>query len=319
MINKKSMSLPVFIWLVVLALLWGPAFLFMKIAVQEIPPLTIAATRVSLGAALLYLILRFQGRSLPKIGPVWKQFAVMGLTANAVPFALLSWGQQYIDSALAAILMGMMPLFTMLLAHLFTADDVLSPSKVAGVVVGFSGLVSLFIPAFFDGVHATSWGLAAAIGAAVSYSVAFVYARQRLRGLPPLVGPTAQLVMAAIYLLPLSLLVERPYTLPLPPWPILGSLLLLTIWSTVLAFVVYYRAIEHINASKLSLVTYLNPVIATILGVVILHEHLGWNAYLGYGLIILGAIVVNGVGTATGRRRFSQAKLAIVEASLRTR
>ncbi len=125
--------------------------------------------------------------------------------------------------------------------------------------------------------------------------------------------------MAAVYLLPLSLLVERPYTLSLPPWPTFGSLLLLTIWSTVLAFVVYYRAIEHINASKLSLVTYLNPVIATILGVVILHEHLGWNAYLGYGLIILGAIVVNGVVTSTGRRRFSQAKLAIVEASLRTR
>ena len=129
----------VFIWLIVLALLWGPAFLFMKVAVQEIPPLTIAAVRVCLGAVLLCLILAVQGISLPKIGSHWKNFAVMGLTANAIPFAFLSWGQQYLDSAITAILMGAMPLFTMLLAHIFTADDTLSPNKVAGMLVGFGG------------------------------------------------------------------------------------------------------------------------------------------------------------------------------------
>jgi drug/metabolite transporter (DMT)-like permease len=287
------MRLKAMIWLIVLALLWGPAFLFMKVAVQEVPPLTIAAVRVCLGAVLLCLILAVQGTPLPKIGPIWKDFAVMGLTANAIPFAFLSWGQQYIDSAVAAILVGAMPLFTMLLAHIFTVDDTLSPNKVAGMVAGFWGLVLLFAPAFLDGIHATLWGGTAAIGAALSYSVAFVYARKRLRGLPPLVGPTAQLVMAAVYLLPLSLIIERPYLLPLPAWSTLNSLLLLTVWSTVLAFIAYYRAMEHISATTLSVVTYLNPIIATILGVVILHEQLGWNSYLGYALIIVGAMIVN--------------------------
>lgn len=300
------MRVRLLIWLIVLALMWGPAYLFMKVAVQEVPPLTVAAARVTLGAMLLYLILRFQGRALPKISSVWKQFALVGLTANAVPFAFLSWGQQYIDSALASILVGTTPLFTMLLAHLFTADDSLSPNKVTGVVMGFAGLIALFIPALFEGIQATLWGLAATIGAAVNYSIAFVYTRQRLRGLPPLVGPTAQLLMAAIYLLPLSLIIEQPYALPVPSWPALGSLLLLAIWSTALAFVAYYWLIERISASTLSLVTYLIPIVATVLGVVVLHEQLGWNSYLGYILIILGAVIVNGVLPTVHWQRFTR-------------
>lgn len=290
------LRLPTLIWLIILSLLWGPAFLFMKVAVQEVPPLTVAAVRVGLGAALLYLILRWQGRSLPKLGPIWKHFIVMGVTSNAIPFFLLSWGQQYIDSALAAILVGTMPLFTMLLAHFLTADDTLSPGKVVGVAIGFGGLVALFIPALLDGVQATLWGLSAAIGASISYSYAFVYARQRLRGLPPLVAPTAQLITASLCLTPLSLMIERPFTLPLPSWPVLGALLLVTVWSTVLAFVLYYRVMERASATTMSVVTYLNPIVATLLGVVVLNESLGWNGYVGGTLILLSAVAINGVG-----------------------
>lgn len=304
------MRLKVFVWLGVLALLWGPAFLFMKVAVQEIPPLTIATARVVLGAALLYLILKFQGTPLPGFGSIWKHFAIMGLTANAVPFALLSWGQQYIDSALNAILMGTMPLFTMLLAHFFARDDTLSVNKTAGILVGFGGLVALFMPALVDGIHATLWGGAAALGAAVSYSIAFVYARQRLRGQPPLVAPTAQMIMAAVFLVPLSFLIDRPAALLAPAWSTLGALLLLTVWSTVMAFVVYYRAMEEVSASTLSVVTYLNPIVATILGVVILHERLGWHAYVGYALIILGALTINGTLRIGFRRNRTQPQAA---------
>jgi drug/metabolite transporter (DMT)-like permease len=299
------LQLPVLIWLVILSLLWGPAFLFMKVAVQEVGPLTVVAVRVGLGAALLYAILRRQGRSLPKIGPVWKHFLVMGLTSSAIPFFLLSWGQQYIDSGLAAILVGAMPLFTMLLAY-FLAVDTLSGSKIAGIVIGFGGLVALFIPALADGVQATLWGLLAAIGAAINYSYAFVYARQHLRGLPPLVAPTAQLFTASLCLAPLALIIERPYTLPLPSWPVIGSLLLLTGLSTVLAFVIYYRVMERASATTMSVVTYLNPVVATILGTIILDERLGWNGLLGGGLILLSVALVNGVGTSVEWRRFGR-------------
>jgi drug/metabolite transporter (DMT)-like permease len=301
------LRLPILIWLVILALLWGPAFLFMKVAVQEVPPLSVAAIRVGLGAVLLYLILRGQGRFLPKPGLIWKHFLVMGLTSNAIPFFLLSWGQQYIDSALAAILVGTMPLFTMLLAHFLTADDTLSASKVTGIMIGFGGLVALFLPALLDGVQATLWGLSAAIGASISYSYAFVYARQRLRGLPPLVAPTAQLITASLWLVPLTLIVERPYSLPLPSWPVLGSLLLVTVWSTVLAFVLYYRVMERASATTMSVVTYLNPIVATILGVIVLNEHLDWHSFLGGALILLSAIAINGVSSPVRWRRFGQA------------
>jgi drug/metabolite transporter (DMT)-like permease len=151
------------------------------------------------------------------------------------------------------------------------------------------------------------WGLLAALGAAASYGGAVVYTQQKLRGLPPLVGPTAQLTTAAIIMLPLSLLVEQPYNLPLPSWPALGSLLLLAVVSTALAFVVYYRAMEVTSATVLSMTTYIIPIVATILGVVVLSERLDWHVYLGCVFIIAGVMVVNGVFRSSGWRQLRSA------------
>ncbi|HXV98054.1 MAG TPA: EamA family transporter [Anaerolineae bacterium] len=301
------MKFKTFIWLLVLAWLWGPAFLFTKVAVQDIPPLTLVAARLVLAAMLLYLILKFQGHSLPKFGPIWKHFWGVGLLYNALPYVLLSWGQQYIDSAPAAILIGTTPIFTMILAHLFSANDHFTLTKGGGVLLGFAGLAILLAPELAGGVEATTWGLLAALGAAASYGGAVVYTRQKLRGFPPLVGPTAQLTAAAIILLPLSLLVEQPYNLPLPSWPALGSLVLLAVVSTALAFVVYYRAMETISATVLSMTTYIIPIVATILGVVVLSERLDWHVYLGCVFIIAGVMVVNDVFRSSGWRQLRSA------------
>lgn len=291
------------IWLIVLALLWGPAFLFTKVVVEEIPPFTLVAVRVSLAAVILYLILKAQGLNLPKSRAIWKHSAVMGLLYNAVPYVLLSWGEQYIDSALAAILIGTIPIFTVLLSHFFIGNDQLTPAKIGGVLIGFSGVIFLVLPALLSGVQATLWGLLAALVAASSYAGAVVYGKQYLRGLPPLVGPTTQLLLASVFLIPVSLIVEQPYTLSLPSWPVLGSLLLLSVVSTVLAFIVYYRAMEIMSALNLSMTSYLIPVVATVLGVVILAERLGWHVYLGCLLIILSMMMVNGLLQSLGRRR----------------
>jgi len=289
------MKLKTFGWLLVLAWLWGPAFLFVKVAVAEIPPFTLVAVRVSISAAILYIILKAQGHHLPKLGRIWIHFAGVGLLYSALPYVLLGWGQQYIDSALAAILIGMTPIFTMVFAHLFTSSERLSLTKITGVTIGFVGLVILMAPALLEGVAATTWGLLAALAAAASYGGAIVYAQQKLRGLPPLVGPTAQLTTAAIFLVPVALLVEQPYTLLLPSWSASGAFLLLVLLSTVLAFAVYYRAMEFIGATTLSMTAYMIPVVATILGVVVLHEQLGWPVYLGSVLILAGVMTVNGV------------------------
>lgn len=289
------MRIKTIIWMLILAWLWGPAFLFVDVAVKEIPPLTLVAIRLSLATLILYGILKLQGHTLPRWGQIWKHFTIVGLLYNATPYVLLSWGQQYIDSALAAILIGTSPFFTMLLAHLFTSTDHLTPAKIGGVAVGFTGLAILLGPALQAGVQATLWGLAASLLAAASYGAAIVYAQQTLRGLPPLVGPTAQLATASIILIPVALLVEQPYHLPMPSWPAASSLLLLAVLSTALAFVLYYRAMEIANATTLSMIAYMVPIVATLLGVLVLHEQLGWHVYLGCVLIIGGVMAVNGL------------------------
>lgn len=289
------MRLKNFFWLLFLASLWGPSFLFIKVAVQEIPPLTMVLGRVGVAALLLYLVLRLQGGHLPKFGPVWKHIAFVGLVHNALPFALLNWGEQYIDSALAAILNGTTPLFAILLAHIFTEDDRLTPNKLVGVSVGFSGLLMLIAPSLLEGVRATTWGLLAVTTAATSYGIAIVYSRIHLRGLPPLVAPAGQLTMAALYALPLALFIEQPFRLPMPSLTALGALLALAVFGTATAFVIYYHLIKRTSASYVSMVTYLIPVVGVFLGVFILDEQLRWNTYIGCGLILIGVMTVNGV------------------------
>lgn len=282
-----------FLWLLFLASLWGPSFLFIKVAVEDIPPLTLVVGRVGIAAILLYLILRFQGRNLPKFGPLWRHFAVMALVQNALPFALFNWGEQHIDSALAAILNGTTPLFTILLAHIFVSDDRITPAKMVGVLVGFSGLMLLIAPSLVGGVQATTWGLIAVTIAAFSYGIAIVYSRLYLRGTPPLVAPTAQLGLAAFYMLPLALIFEQPLQMSAPSWAAGGSLFALAVFGTALAFVVFYHIIERVSATYTSMVTYLVPIFGVVLGVLILSEQLHWTAYAGCALILIGVMIVN--------------------------
>ena len=220
----KSLS-----YLVTLAFLWGIAFLFVKVAVHDIPPLTLVAARLALASVILLGVLRMQRRTLPQFGSTWKHFAVAGFLHNAAPYALLAWGQQYIDSALAAMFIGIVPLVTMLLAHIFTADDHFSLAKIVGGVIGFGGLLVLLAPGLLAGVKVTTLGLLAGLVAAICYSSAVVYSKVTLQGQPPLVAPTAQLTTAAIFLVPVALVVDRPHTLPLPSlMPVLSLLLLPT-------------------------------------------------------------------------------------------
>lgn len=293
------MKLKNFLLLVLLAALWGPSFLFIKVAVADIPPLTLVLGRVSLGALMLYAVLRWQGGNLPPFGPIWKHLAFVGLVQNAIPYVLFGWGEQYIDSALASILNGITPIFTIILAHFFVVDERLTAAKVTGAFMGMGGLLFLIGPSLAGGIQATTWGLVAVTAATFCYGVAIVYARNHLRGLPPLVVPTSQLLMASAYLLPLSLFLERPYRLFMgegtPSWPAIGSVLALALLGTALAFVVYYRVLEVAEASFVSMVTYMVPVFGVILGVVVLDEQLAWNTYAGFALILLGVTVVNGL------------------------
>ncbi|VAW31191.1 Permease of the drug/metabolite transporter (DMT) superfamily [hydrothermal vent metagenome] len=289
------MKLKNLLLLILLAALWGPSFLFIKIAVAEIPPLTLVLGRVSIAAVLLTLFLWMQGKSLPRSRTVWRHLAIMGLIHNTIPFVLFGWGEQYIDSAMASIMNGTVPLFTIILAHYFVVDDRLTPAKLAGVLVGFAGLLLLITPSLTGGVQVTTWGLLAIALASAMYGVAIVYSRNHLRGLPPLVAPAGQMIMATIYLLPLSLLLDRPFSLPPLSPSVLWAMAALGVLGTAVAFVVYYRLLETAPASYVSMTTYLIPVFGVILGVMVLDEQLTWHAYAGFALILLGVMIVNGV------------------------
>lgn len=284
-----------FLWLLVLAALWGPSFLFIKVAVEDMPPVTLAAGRVGLAALTLVIVLRLQGRGLLPMGRIWKHFAVVGFFGNALPFVLFSWGEQHIDSALAAILNGATPLFTVALAHIFTEDDHITPAKLGGVLLGFGGLLVLILPSLGDGFVAGTWGLIAVVIATLSYGISIVYSSLHLRGLPKLVAPASQLTMAAVYLVPLALVLEQPYRLPVPSLAAISSVAALALLGTALAFVLYYRILEHTSATYLSMVTYLVPIFGVILGIAVLGEQLQWNAYAGCALILMGVMIANGL------------------------
>lgn len=281
--------------LLTLAALWGPSFLFIKVAVEEIPPLTLVLGRVAIGATFLLIVLLAQRRRLPSDRRLWRHLAVVAMLHNALPWVLLAWGEQFIDSALASILNGTTPLFTIILAHYLVEGDRMTMSKLFGVLIGFAGLVLLIWPSLAGGVQASTWGLLSVTGAAAIYGVAMIYSRQHLRGLPPLVAPTSQLLLATAYMLPVALIVDKPWTIDRPSTAALTSLFLLGIMGTGLAFIVYYRLLETANPTYISMVTYVIPIFGVILGVLVLDEQLTWYALAGFVFILLGVMVVNGL------------------------
>ncbi|MBP6017282.1 MAG: DMT family transporter [Candidatus Promineofilum sp.] len=288
--NGKNLLL-----LITLAALWGPSFLFIKVAVEDIPPLTLVLGRVAIGATFLLIVLRAQRGRLPHDRRIWGHLAVVALLHNALPWVLLSWGEQYIDSALASILNGTTPLFTIILAHFLVAGDRMTASKLTGVLIGFAGLLLLVLPSLKGGLQATTWGLIAVTVAAALYGVAIIYSRNHLRGLPPLTAPASQLLLATLYMAPIAVLIDKPWALHRPSPVALGSLFLLGVMGTGLAFIVYYRLLETAGPTYISMVTYVIPIFGVVLGVLILNEQLTWYALGGFILILLGVMVVNGL------------------------
>lgn len=270
--------------------------------------MTLVAIRLTVAAIVLYGILRFNGKSLPTGWNFWKKFFIMGFFANALPFTLFSFGEQFADSGAASILNGTTPIFTVLIAHFFVSDERLNPARLAGVLIGFAGILLIFFPDFQGLLHGegltggmATVGLLAFILAAACYGISIVYARLTLRGLPPLVGPAAQLIAAALMMLPVALFVDKPYQLT-PGLPAIGASIVLGFFGTAMAYLVYYKLIDFAGATFISLVTYLLPPIGVALGVLFLDEKPGWYSLVGLVFIIMGVMVVNGTVATTWKR-----------------
>jgi drug/metabolite transporter (DMT)-like permease len=205
------------ILLFILGAIWGTSFLFIKIVVTEIGPITLVAGRLGLAALLMWSIMRFRKVPLPRGKRIWTTYAVIGLINSALPFSLISWGEQYIPSSWAALLQSTLPIFTILLAHLLTQDDRLTWSKALGVTLGFCGVGLLMWPEVRQGVSASVRGMLAIVGASICYALASIFARRRLKGQNPVASAAGTFTMGFAYILPLAFLVEQPLQIA-PSW-----------------------------------------------------------------------------------------------------
>lgn len=281
--------------LLLLASMWGPSFLFIKVAVAEIPPITLAASRIVLAAVTLYIFLLISGSRFKKSASFWKHVAITGFFAQSLPFILISWGEIYIDSALASILNGLTPLFTVILANFMIADEKMNVQKVTGTILGFIGLIVLLSPNFTSDIKASFWGIFAITLAAASYGMGMVYTRIYLKGTPPMHAPASQLLIASVYMIPFSLWMDGPLDFSAISFNALGSVLILAVFGTAIAYVVYFRIIENTSASFLSMVTYLLPIFGVVLGVTFLDESISIETIIGAICILIGLMIANNV------------------------
>lgn len=283
-----------------LTLMWTPSFLFIKLAVEDIPPLTIVSLRVTIGAAVLFMILLLSKRFLPKSPIFWLHSSMMAIFSSAIPFSLFCYAETTIDSALAALLNGGSPMFTAVLAHLFLPSDKVTPQKAVGVGLSSLGILCLFAPNIWAGLSGTSVGMLAATGAAFSYGMSHVYAKKYAMGQAPLVAPTAQLIACAAMMIPFALWFDTPWNLPMPSTTAMLGVGGMTLFGTIFAFILYYRLLEHCGAMAISMVACFFPVGGMILGFLFLGESLSMGGLMAAGLILFGMMLVNGVITLPG-------------------
>jgi drug/metabolite transporter (DMT)-like permease len=295
--------------LIILSVLWGGSFLFIGIAVKELPPLTIVASRIALAAAALYLVLRVTGASLPQGRQVWAAFLSMGILNNVIPMSLIVWGQGHITSGLASILNATTPLFTVLVAHVLTVDERLTRQRFIGVIVGFAGVAVMIGAAAFQAWNVSIPAQLAVLAAALSYAFAGVFGRRfRAMGIAPLATAAGQVTASSAILLPLSLIIDRPWSLPAPSAGAVMSLVGLALVSTALAYILFFRLLARAGATNAGLVTFLIPVSAILLGTMFLGEtlearHMAGMALIGAGLLLIdGRLIPAVVGAISARR-----------------
>ena len=281
-------------WLIigVLALIWGGAFFFIGVAVRHVPPLTYVWLRLTIAAAAMWLFLRFRGQSLDLPRQVWASIVVLAVLNNALPFALFGWGQTHIASGLASILNATTPIWGVVVAHFLTHDERMSPRKVAGVLLGFGGVATMIGPSLLSSLGTNAL---ACVTASLSYALAAVWARRFRRiGVSPLSVTTGQLTAGAAIMLPVSLMVDHPWQLAMPPLSAWGAIVSLALLCTAFGYVLYFRLIDRAGATNALLVTLMVPPTAILLGALFLNETLAPQDFLGLGLIALGLAAIDG-------------------------
>jgi drug/metabolite transporter (DMT)-like permease len=279
--------------LAALALIWGWSFLFIKVGVEGLSPIQVAAARIVAGALVLIGVLRVQGGHLPRQAIVWAHLTVTAVAGSVIPFFLFPWGEEHIASSRAGVLNATTPLATLLIALIALPDERPTPARVAGLATGFAGVVVVVAPWSGGGRNPIVRQLACLL-AAVCYGVAFIYVRRYLtpRQLPPLTLAAGQLIASSAVLVLLApIIAAHPVHLNAR---IVLSMLCLGVFGTGIAYVLMHGLIRDAGATTASMVTYLSLVVAVVVGAAVLAEHIGWNLFAGAVVVIAGVAIAEG-------------------------
>lgn len=283
--------------LLVLSTLWGSSYTFIKIGVETIPPVTLIAARTLIAGSLLVVLVKARGLSLPRDRTSWSRFLFQACLNSVFPFTLIAWAEQTTDAGLATILNSTSPIFTFLLTVLITRHEVVTGRKLFGVFAGLLGVCLIVGFEVLAGLGHEAWAQLAIVAATISYAGAAIFGKN-FRGMDPMLPAAGSMICGAILLVPVSLIVDRPWTLA-PSGSSLAALLGLSVFSTALAFVIYFRLIQTLGSVGTTAQAYMRVPIGVAIGVLFLGETLMATAWAGLVCVVAGVIAM----TWPGRRR----------------
>ncbi|MCV3243493.1 DMT family transporter [Mesorhizobium sp. ZC-5] len=276
--------------LVALASLWGASYTFIKIGVETIPPITLIAVRTLIAGILLLAVLRWRGLKLPLDAATWGKFLFQACLNSAIPFTLIAWAERSIDAGLAAILNSMTPIFAFLLTVLITRHESVTARKLFGVTAGLAGVCLIIGMQALDGLGAQLWAQLAVIAATICYAGAAIFGKS-FKGLDPMMPAAGSLICGAVILIPLSLVIDRPWTLS-PSLDSMLALAALSVFSTALAFAIYFRLIHTLGSVGATAQAYLRVPVGVAIGVVFLGETVTTTAGIGLVSVIAGVVAM---------------------------
>ncbi|MBD8664856.1 EamA family transporter [Rhizobium sp. CFBP 8752] len=300
--TKTSMATDLLL-LLTLATLWGASYTLIKVGVETISPVTFIAVRTLVAGLILAAALRLRGLKLPTDRQTWKLFTVQACLNSAVPFTLIAWAEQTTDAGLATILSSTTPIFAFLLTALITRHESVSAAKLFGVAAGIVGICLIVGIEALAGSGENLWAQLAIVAATICYAAAAIFGKN-FKGLDPMMPAAGSLIAGAAILIPVSLVVDRPWTLT-PSTDSMLALLALAVFSTALAFVIYFRLVQTLGSVGTTAQAYLRVPIGVGIGVVFLGETLASTAWLGLACVVAGVIAM----TLPARRRGAQASI----------
>jgi len=291
------------LWIALLSVIWGGSFIFIELALTGFRTFTIVAIRLCIGAVLLVVWLIASGRFPIVTRERIVALALMGLFNNAVPFSLLTWSQTELSAGLASIFNAMTPLFTILVAHLWTSDDRITPSRLFALIAGFAGVVVLMGGESLSELGSNLWAQLAALSSGIFYAIAGVYGRRVSRlGISADAAAAGQCIAAFVLVVPLALFFDRPWTQAAPSAIAWGGILALAVLSTTLAYLIFFKVLARSGATNAALVTFLVPISAILLATTFLGERMTMTQLAGMALIFAGMAVADGRLAAFLRR-----------------